>query len=97
MHKSERYAKYHYELAKSKCWWLPDLTDREKARHCFTGGIASFAAGTPQSKIVAIIISLLTGYGLACLDEWNFINDNLMRSEVWWESYEFYKYALEHG
>lgn len=94
---AERNAKYHYELAKNKCWWLPDLNDREKARHCFQGAIACYIGNTPQSKIVGAVIYFLTAYGLACLEEWNYINDNLMKSKVYWESYEFYKYALEHG
>lgn len=95
--KSERNAHYHYNLAKDRCWWLPDISDREKARYCFQGAVQGLIGTTPQSKVVGAIIYFLTTYGIACLDEWNFINDNLMKSQVWWESYEFYKYALEHG
>jgi hypothetical protein len=97
MAKSEVNAKYHYNLAKSKCWYLPDIDDREKARHCFNMALGSMFAATPQSKIVGWVIYTLSSYGLACLYEWNDIEDNLMKSKVWWECYEFYKYALENS
>lgn len=97
MAKSEINAKYHYNLAKSKCWYLPDIEDREKARHCFNMAMGSMFVATPQSKVVAWIAYTLGSYGLACLNEWNEIEDNLMKSKVWWECYDFYKYALEHA
>lgn len=97
MDKCERMGKYHYNLAKDRSWWLPNISDRDKARHCFTGAVANLATFTPQSKIIAAIAWFMTSYGLACLDEWNYINDNLMQSQAWWESYEFYKSALDRG
>lgn len=95
MVKCERMAKYHYELSKSKCWWLPNLDERAKARHCFLGAIATLASGTPQSKVVAAVLYALGVYGLSAMDEWNYVNDHLLESKAWWESYEFYKENLE--
>lgn len=95
MLKCERMAKYHYELSKSKCWWLPNMDDRAKARHCFLGALANLAPATPQSKVIGTILYFLGVYGIACLDEWNYINDHLLQSQAWWESYEFYKENLE--
>jgi hypothetical protein len=95
MLKCERMAKYHYNLAKDKTWWLPDLSNREKGRYCYTSFVAGIFPSTPQSKIVAMISVALTQYGLDCISEWNYINEHMMQSQAWWESYEFYKENLE--
>lgn len=71
------------------------MQDREKARYCFLGALATLAPATPQSKIIGTILYYLGVYGIACLDEWNYINDLLLQSQAWWESYEFYKENLE--
>lgn len=94
MTKCERMAKYHYNLAKDKTWWLPNLSDREKGRYCYTTAIAGVFA-SPQYKVVAMVSTLLTQYGLDCIDEWNFIDEHMQQSKAWWESYEFYKENLE--
>lgn len=79
-----------YEAAKAKCWYLPDINDREKAKYCFTTLITTFPAGTPQSKIIAAITSFLIQYGLDCIDEWHYIQNKLYWAEYHFEMYEFY-------
>ena len=83
-----------YENARKKCMWLPKKTDRDLAKNCFTAAAASIAASTPQSKVVAMIITMLTSYGLDVIDEWNYINDQLYWSEYHWEMFEFYSNVL---
>lgn len=95
MLKCERNAKYHYNLAKDKTWWLPDLSDREKGRYCYTTAAAGIFPGTPQSKIITMISVFLTQYGLDCINEWHYINEHMQQSKAWWESYEFYRENLE--
>lgn len=70
-----------YNDAKDKCWWLPNISQRDQARMCWTTAIASVAAPTPQLKIIVSVTNLLTQYGLDCIDEWYYIQDKLTWSE----------------
>lgn len=70
-----------YTEAKDKRWWLPDLTERQKARICWTTAISMVPAPTPQAKIVVCVTQLLVQYGLECIDEWDYIKDKLKWSE----------------
>lgn len=83
-----------YIESKEKCWWLPNLTDREKARYCYTTALAGIATGTPGSKIVVMTITLLGQYGLDCIDEWHKIKTLLHSSQYHYEMMEFYQNVL---
>jgi len=86
-----------YNDAKNRSWWLPDTTDRDKARYCFTaiGGLGS--PGTPQAKLVRALVTLMLNYGLDCMDEWDYINNKLYWAEYHWDMYEFYANVLVNG
>jgi hypothetical protein len=71
------------------------MTDREKARTCFTTFLAGVAPGTPMSRIVCCILAALANYGLACLDEWDYINSKLLLSQYHYEMKEFFEECLE--
>jgi len=86
-----------YDQAKIKCWWLPDLSDRNRAQYCFNSFMATLAASTPMSKCIHALISMLTNYGLDCLYEWNNINQLLLRSQYHYEMKEFYETVLIKG
>jgi len=58
-----------FKEAKQRCWYLPDLTDRQNAKYCWTSAAALLAPGTPQFKAGAVILNLLLQYGLDCNDE----------------------------
>ena len=73
-----------YEDAKSKCWYLPNINDREKAKYCFTSAIATIGSSSPTAKLVVAISSLLTQYGIDCLSEWEYIENKL-----YWSNYHF--------
>lgn len=73
-----------FNEAKAKCWYLPDLEDREKARYCFTSAIAAIGSTTPTYKLLAVVTQLLTQYGLDAMYEWNDIN-----TKLYWSSYHF--------
>lgn len=79
---------------KETCWWLPNLNDREKARYCFTTLVASLPAGTPQSKIIASLASFLAQYGLDCLEQWNYLSEQLYWCQYHNEMIEFYSNVL---
>ena len=73
-----------YNEAKDKCWYLPDISDRDKARYCFTSAIATIGSYTPSTKLIACVTSLLLQYGLDAMDEWNYIQNKL-----YWSAYHF--------
>jgi hypothetical protein len=86
-----------YADAKNKCWFLPEVSDRDKARWCFSTFVAGIAAGTPMSKVVAMILNALANYGLNCIDEWEYIQNKLHWSEYHFEMKEWYENVLING
>jgi hypothetical protein len=93
----EHNAKAHYEIARNKCWWLPDLSDRNKAKYCFTSVMSTVGANSYMSKLICSLITMLTQYGLDCIDEWNTINTNLLWSQYNYKMKEFYENVLING
>lgn len=83
-----------YNAAKDKCWWLPRMSDREKAKTAFLTALAKFGASTPSGQIVNMTVVLLTEYGLACMDEWHYIHNKLHWSEYHFDMAEFYKNVI---
>lgn len=94
-HKSN--AERTFRDAKNKCWYLPDIDDRDKAKYCFNTGMAAVFAGDPYSKAIAAVASLLLQYGLDCMDEWEYIQNKLHWSQYHYEMMEFYQDVLENG
>lgn len=83
--------------AKDRCWYLPKLSHREKARYCFTNIGAVLSNSTPQSKIVATVVITLIQYGLDCTDEWNYIKNKLYWSQYHFEMMEFHQELINQG
>lgn len=73
-----------YDEAQNKCWWLPDVGDRNRARECYQAFIASMGGASLTSKMVLSLLSLLGSYGLDCLEEWEYIEYKLN-----WAKYHF--------
>lgn len=83
--------------ARERCWWLPYIPARDKARYCFTNiGILS-CPGDPRSKIIAAIVNTLIQYGIDCQDEWHYINNKLYWSQYHFEMMEFHQQLIAHG
>lgn len=93
----EANGKRTYEDAKARCWYLPDMTDRKNARTCFTMLVHTFGGTTPMSKVVIAILAALDSYGIACLDEWDYIENKLNWSKYHYEMKEFYEMILIKG
>lgn len=83
--------------AKDKCWYLPKLSERDKARYCFTNIGAIISNTTPQSKIVVCLVTSLIQYGIDCSDEWNYINNKLYWSQYHYEMMEFHLDLIKNG
>lgn len=77
--------------AKNKCWYIPNIADRDKARYCLTNLGAWASATDLRSKIITVIVTTLVQYGLDCCDEWNYIKDKLHWSKYHYEMMEFYE------
>ena len=85
------HAKRTYEDAKLHCWYLPNVTDREKSRYCFNSAISTIGSSTPTGKLVTAIVSLMLQYGLDCMDEWEYIQNKLYWSEYHFDLCEHYQ------
>lgn len=83
-----------YKEAKDKCWWLPDLDYRERAKECFNAAMATFGTSDPKSKLVLGVLTLLTQYGIDCCNEWDFIHNKLHWAEYHYELMEFYQSVI---
>jgi hypothetical protein len=84
-----------YNDAKEKCWYLPRMEERTKARTCYTTAVTVIGTPTVQAKLVVTVTQLLISYGLSAMDEWDYINDKLYWSKYHMELYEFYKDLLD--
>src|SRR5574338_60665 len=91
----------HYQLAIKyseqvfmACWYCPNINNQEKARMCYNSVWAMLGSSTPQLKLIMSVGSLLMQYGLECMREWNFIQDNLHNAQHHFEMYEFYTDVL---
>lgn len=83
--------------AKDRCFLLPKISDRNKAIYCFTNLAAICANSTPQSKIIAVLVTTLLQYGIDCTDEWHYINNKLYWSQYHFEMMEFHQDLINHG
>jgi len=93
----DKWGKYNLDMAQNKCWWLPDVSDREKAQWCWVTFMGSVAGTTPPSKVVCGLLSFLTQYGLNCIDEWDEIKTLLNWAEYHYNMKEFYENVLVKG
>lgn len=85
-----------YNDAYNKVWWLPNLTWRQVGRDAWIAACATAGTKTVCSALVVAFSTMLSQYGLHCLDEWDYIQDKL-----YWSDYHFgqcsYYAKLLHG
>lgn len=93
----EANAKRTYKDAKDKCWYLPDVDKREKAKQCFVIATSAILPSEPKSKLIGLLVATMVTYGLDCYDEWNFIKTKLHWSKYHYEMMEFYQSVLDEG
>lgn len=84
-----------FEDAKKKCWWLPNIDDRDKARYCLTNIGVIISPGDPKSKLIIAVITTLVQYGLDCNDEWNYIQNKLKWAQYHYEMMEFFEEVVK--
>lgn len=83
--------------AEESCWYLPEVSDSDKAKYCFTSAMAMAAPGTPMSKIIGVILVGLTNYGLDVLEGTEETEKWLMKAEYHFEMKEFFEGVLVNG
>ena len=65
-----------FREAQKICWYLPKLSEREKAKMVFTTVLAAFP-GPLHLKAIAATIALLGQYGICCIDEYYDVDFNM--------------------
>ncbi len=98
----EAYDSHHFEAVRTyqdaynRVWFLPNLTLRQIGRDCWVSACAMASTKTPNAALVVAFSTLLSQYGLHCLDEWDYINDKLTWSQYHFEQCAIYS-AKIHG
>lgn len=83
-----------YNDAYNRIWWLPNITLRQLGRDAWIAASAMAASKTPNQALVIAFSSMLTQYGLHCLDEWDYIQDKLYWSNFHFEKCVYYANLL---
>lgn len=86
-----------YRDAEKRCWYIPDITARRNADYCLSNAGALCYPGTPQSKLIAVMINTMVQYGLDCCEEWHHINNKLYWAQYHYEMMEFYQDLIAKG
>jgi len=73
-----------YNDAYNRIWFLPNLTLRQLGRDAWVSACAMAGTKTPGQALVMAFATMLSQYGLHCLDEWDYIADKL-----YWSEYHF--------
>ena len=83
-------AKYCYDKAKDRCWWLPNMEHRKASRYLFeTIMYAAIPVADAKSRLIFILVKTFVDYGLECMDEWHYIHDKLKWAQWYYQEYEW--------
>lgn len=93
-HKSE--GRRIYDEVKDRCWWLPQLDERQKARRVFSLIVPVVASSGITGKVAAAAWTLFGQYGLDCMEEWDWIQNKWHWFEYHAEKADFYERYLIH-
>jgi hypothetical protein len=87
-----------YNEVKDRCWFMPNLDDRQKAHRVFSLiGPTVLVDGGIKKKSAAIFIQMAIEYGLDCMDEWDWISNKWHWVEYHTDMLDFYERYLIHG
>lgn len=84
----------NFQEAQDLVWYCPRVSDREKAKDCWLAASAGLLASTPMTKVIAIVGSFLTEYGLECMEEWNLIDSKFQCAAYHYEIADHYLQLL---
>lgn len=95
--KHKREGKKEYNLAEETCVLIPDIDDREYAKHLFAVAVTTSVQALRWSAVVYGLTAMLIEYGIDVYDAWNKMNFHLNNSKYHFEMMEFYQDVLERG
>lgn len=84
-----------YKEAKNRCALIPQKENFEKAIWCFQSILATATIGSPASRLISGIIMLGGQYCVAVMQEWQMIENALIRAECHFGLMEFYQDILK--
>lgn len=90
-------AEKYTALAQERCWWLPKIQDRDKAKLCWTTAFITVQATSPTWKLIGMVTNLMMQAGLDVIDEWNSINTMLRNADFNFEMASFYEDVIKKG
>ena len=73
-----------YNDAYNRVWFLPNLTMRQLGRDAWVAACAMAGTKTPGQALAMAFATMISQYGLHCLDEYDYIQDKL-----YWANYHF--------
>lgn len=84
-----------YTDAYNRIWWLPDVSLRQLGRDAWVAACGCAGGPTLSARLVVAFSTMLSQYGLKCLDEWDYIQDKLSWSQFHFEKCEYYASLLQ--
>jgi len=83
--------------AKNMCWWMPDMSMRDKSDYAFRNITILGCPGDPRSKLITALLTTLVQYGADCYEEWANINTKLHWAQYHYEMMELYQKIIADG
>jgi len=86
----EAYDNHHFNAVRTfndaynRIWWLPNLTWRQWGRDAWIAACSMALTKTPSAALAVAFSTMLSQYGLHCMDEYDDIQDKL-----YWSNYHF--------
>ena len=85
-----------YNDAYNRVWFLPNLTWRQIGRDAWVAACSMASTKSPTAALVVAFSTMLSQYGLHCLDEWDYIADKLYWSQYHFEQCQYYADLLHN-
>jgi len=86
-----------YRNAYNSVWYLPDISMRQLARDAWVAACSTVGGSTVGLKLVCAFSSMLSNYGLHCLDEWDYIEEQLEWSKFHFEKCQYYASMIQNN
>lgn len=90
-----KFAAKYYMDAQKITWFLPEYSDKEKAKLCFSSVCIGAAPAPAYIKFIAITLNLFSQYGLDCIDRYQQVTNILHRAQYHAEMFMFYDEILK--
>ncbi len=97
------YDQHHYDAVRTyndaynRIWFLPNLTLRQIGRDAWVAACAMAGTKTPGQALAMAFATMISQYGLHCLDEYDYIQDKLKWSAYHFDQCVYYANLLNGG